>query len=1116
MPDMSQAETTSPASAGPDPRMTYWRSLDELQFTPQFEEFLHREFPQAASEFPKGMSRRRWLQLMGASLSLAGVAGCRWQEEEFLPDAGRVPDYIPGEPQFFSTMHELRGFARALMVRQFDGRPIKVEGNPDHPQSHGATDAFAQACILDLYDPDRTGRPRELADGRSTERTWGEAERAVRAVAEAAGDGARVRVLAGASSSPSRQRLEEALVGRFPQLGWVEYEPISRQNVTLGAQQAFGSRLRPHYRFEAADVILVIDGDPFGADPDQINHSRGWASRRDPESPMNRLYVVESQYSSTGVVADHREPVASSRIPQFLDELEAALGGAKSENPFVNALASDLNGSQGKGLIYVGAGQPAAVHARVHRLSARLGNIGQTVVFTEEPAPERAPYGEAMATLAREMSEGAVDTLVILRGNPAYDAPADVKFAEALAKVENSIHLGEYLNETSRLCRWFLPAAHAFEQWGDGRSYDGTLTIQQPLIEPLHDGRSELELLDFLISGRRGVLNRRPEDRRPEDRSPGEQIVRATIRAIGAGDEAAWKRALHDGFIADTAFQPVEASVQEGGEAGEATSLAENEFEIVFRESEQVFDGRFANNGWLQEVPAFLTKTTWDNVAIFSYSDAARLQIKNQDVVELSLGSARVRLPVYVLPGQAVGSVGVALGYGRIAAGLVGGYVTDDEELAAPVGANVYPLRTTAAMSFAAGVKVEPTGETYPVAITQDHYAIDTIGLKEIARRVPLLVREGTRGQYEAHHDFAQHLVHHPPLKSLWNEVDYTKDDMNEKRGHAWGMSIDLSKCIGCNACVVACQSENNVPIVGKEQVLRGREMHWLRIDRYFRGDPNVEGGKRGGVVIAGQPVLCMHCEHAPCEQVCPVAAAVHDRDGLNLMVYNRCVGTRYCNNNCPYKVRRFNFFNYDKQPANKKYLGLTVLQPDGDEATRTTVESLARMVHNPEVTVRSRGVMEKCTFCIQRIQNAKIQARNENVHASDPAKRREVTVPDGAVQTACGQVCPTGAIVFGDLLDPDSKVSKLHYMTKVKGTTVHPRAYGMLEELNVQPRTAYLARIRNPHLDLEKLEAYFRPVEGHASGHHDTPGGHDQDADHGGHQDEEDEHTQGSRGETT
>nr|MDQ3332680.1 4Fe-4S dicluster domain-containing protein [Planctomycetota bacterium] len=795
---------------------------------------------------------------------------------------------------------------------------------------------------------------------------------------------------------------------------------------------------------------------------------------------------------STGVAADHREPVASSRIPQFLDELEAAIGQAtgggepQSANAIIRALASDLAENTGKGLIYVGPRQPAAVHARVHRLNGRLENLGQTVVFTEESNPERPPYAEAIAELAKEMNDGNVETLLILRGNPAYDSPADVEFAAALQRVPNAIHLSEYRNETTRHCRWYLPGTHAFEQWGDGRTYDGTLSIQQPLIAPLHGGRSELEVLAMLLA---------------EGPRTGEQIVRETFGDVVGTDDTAWKQALHDGFVAESAPAAVEASAQDAGgaEAGESAALADGDYEIVFCESEQVYDGRFANNGWLQEVPAFLTKLTWDNAAILSYVDATKLGVEFQDVVRISFDGRSVELPVYVWRGLGLGSIAVGLGEGREAAGLVGGFESEDDDRRSPVvGVDAYALRTTGAMNFAAGVRVEKVaGRTHPLATTQDHFAIDPIGRNEINQRVPLLVREGTETHFHEHPDFVQHAVHHPPLESLWTSPDYSKD-------HAWGMAIDLSKCVGCNACVVACQSENNVPIVGKQQVLAGREMHWMRIDRYFRGNPEGRTADKGGPVVVGQPVLCMHCEHAPCEQVCPVAAAVHDHEGLNLMVYNRCVGTRYCNNNCPYKVRRFNYFNWNKQPANKKYRSLPVLGMSGEKVLEDASQSLAGMVFNPEVTVRSRGVMEKCTYCQQRIAAAKIEARNHNVHSDDPAVRKSLKVQDGAVQTACQQTCPTDAIVFGDLLDETSRVYKLHYMRQPEANVPpHPRSYAMLEELNVRPRTAYLARIKNPHPSLADIEAYAIPPLGHASGHHDTPGDHA----HEEHGDEEDHH---------
>lgn len=1092
---MSENESNVVSSEGIDPRTTYWRSLDQLRQTPQFEEFMHREFPQSASELPEGVSRRRWMQLMGASLALVGATGCRWQEEEFLPFAQRGPNYVPGEPEFFATMHELRGYARGLVVRQFDGRPIKIEGNPEHPQSgnpeelpadtplrspkkHGATDAFAQASILALYDPDRIGGPRDFVNGKWNERSWGDAEAVIRQLA--GGDSSKLRILAGASLSPSRARLEKAIVKKFPGSKWIEYESISGQNFEFGAELAFGKRLRPIYQFEKADIILSLDGDPFGGAPDQINQARGWATRRDPaDGEMNRLYVVESRFSATGAAADHRETMPSSRIPAFLDELEAAIGEAEkgevaTDDLFIKALALDLVEHKGSGLIYVGARQPAEVHARVHRLNGRLGNLNQTVEFQGVEGSQRPPYTEAIASLAKEMQSGAVETLIILQGNPAYDSPGDVPFAEALKKVPNTIHLSDYRNETSELCGWNLPAAHPLESWGDGVSYEGVLTMQQPLIAPLHDGKSVLEFLAMWLG---------------EGPREGQKIVRETH---GLSDPA-WRQALHDGFVLNKKPVVVKASLVKAAATASKPAVAPHNpegdtFEIVFCESEQVFDGRYSNNGWLQETPQFLSKLTWDNAAIMSVTDAENLGVGLQDVVTVTLDGESIDLPVYILPGQTDGSIAVEIGYGRTKAGLVGGYIDENgAEIAPPVGVDINRWRKTARMEFATGATVKPKpGAFYPLATAQDHFVMDTIGLEEIAKRTPSLVRESTPELMAKHPEMIEHAVHHPPLESLWDSPRYDID-------HAWGLSVDLSKCVGCNACIVACQSENNVPIVGKDQVHRGREMHWLRVDRYFRGNPRLsknpvskttqKADSPRSVVVSGQPVLCMHCEHAPCESVCPVAATVHDHEGLNVMVYNRCIGTRYCNNNCPYKVRRFNFFNWNEEPVNKKYLGLNVLS-EGDVAEeKAENRNLAGMVYNPEVTVRSRGVMEKCTYCIQRIQVAKIESRNQGMKNGEPNRK----VPDGMIQTACQQTCPTGAIVFGDLSDKNSRVSQLHYMSEHR----HPRAYGMLAEMNVRPRTAYLARIRNPHPLLAPYEPYSIPAVHHGAHEHDeTPPG--------------------------
>ena len=1039
----------------------YVRSFDEVADAPRFRQWLHREFPQAAEEFPEGLSRRRWLQLMGASLTMAGAAGCRWEAEELVPMAIRSAERLPGVPLKFATSWELGGVGRSLLVTSVDGRPVKIEGNPDHPQNGpvapggkkrakntvglGGSGVFDQAMILDLYDPDRSRGPaaRETKGGPFADRRWDEARGFLRTKL---GDGTGVRFLAEPSSSPTLRRVRDELVESLPNAGWVEYTPLSRDESTAGAKLAFGRPLRVRADLSDAAIILCLDADPLGDDPDHLAHTRAWAARRSPEDgSMNRLYSVESQYSQTGTAADHRYPLASTRIPQFLAQIEREVerrlggGGGKDAVPaFVRAVAEDLAKHRGTSAVLCGHRQQAAVHARVHRLNSLLGNVGKTVFFSEEPAAagtgdaERPTHADAIRKLADEMRSGAVRTLIVLRGNPAYDAPADVKFTEALAKVPLSIHFGTYRDETARLCDWHLPATHPLESWGDARTWDGTYTVQQPLIAPLFGGKTDAEFVSWLTEAA------------PQG---GYELTRATFEAVVGGGEDGWKTAVHAGFAEGTAFPPVSADAV--GDAPELPAdVGDGTLELVFTASESTLDGRFANNGWLQECPDYLTKLVWDNAAIVGPTTAAELGVEFGDLLTITVGGVPDTLPVYVLPGQARGSIGVSLGYGRRAAGVVGGNVGADlDEEILPVGTDVYPLRPGNAWVIPS-VQVAKTPGSYDLVTTQDHHAIDRTGMEQLVERVPELIREGTVEQFAEHPDFAEEMVHHPELESLWQAHEY--------EGRRWGMAIDLSKCTGCNSCVVACQSENNVPVVGKDQVDRGREMHWLRMDRYFTPNLVGEDGVRHGefqvedvldpaafdnAAAVGQPLMCVHCENAPCEQVCPVAATVHDAEGLNSMIYNRCVGTRYCSNNCPYKVRRFNWLNY-----NKRYEDANV--------------DLAGMVLNPEVTVRSRGVMEKCTYCVQRINYVKIEAKNDGR-----------AIEDGEIVTACQQACPAGAIVFGDLADRSSQARRLHE---------NPRAYKLLSELNVRPRTAYLARIRNPHELLAKGEAYYRPLGAH------------------------------------
>ncbi|WP_010587455.1 TAT-variant-translocated molybdopterin oxidoreductase [Schlesneria paludicola] len=1001
---------------------TYWRSLGELAATPEFTEFLHREFPVAASEFPQSMSRRRWLQLMGASLAMAGISGC-WQKETLAPFAARPENRIPGVPQRFATSLEMSGYARPVIVTAYDGRPIKIEGHVDHPASMGGTDSFTQAALLHLYDPDRSRDPQQYEGSEWFTRTWDdfvEYSKGVMTSARATG-GKGVRVIAEHSSSPSRLRLAQQFAKLLPEAKWYEHESVSRVNERQGGKLAFGQNVRPIYDLSKADVILALDSDLFDFHPNAVSLIRKWSERRVPEAgPMNRVYAVESQFSTLGVAADHRLPIRSCDIAHFLATLQESITAQASAEKapvidhsheeattkFIRVLASDLIAHRGKSVIVAGPSQSPEVIAAIYRLNAQLGNLGETVTFLAEPESTAVDTIDPLATLAEEMERGDVETLIVLGGNPAYESAS---FATAMAKVKHRVRLGAYVDETSQASNWHLPRAHQMEVWGDGYSYDGILTIRQPLIDPIFSSRSDEQLLALLNT-----------DEQPST----EAITRATLESMlaTAGLEDNWRTLVHDGFLSDKGLTKVTPTVV--ATAGTvAVPQASAGLEVVFCPSNSTYDGRFANNGWLQETPAPLTKMTWQNAAIIAPATSKELKINTGDVVRVTVRGKNLDLPAYVLPGQAKNSIGLALGYGRTAAGHVGG---DTAKNIAPVGANVSTLRARSTTTIDRDVKLVTTGKHVTLAITQDHHAIDKVGLSEIAGRIGELVREGTEKQFADHPDFAQHVVHHPPLESLWEE--------RSAEGHAWGMSIDLSRCIGCNACMVACQSENNVPIVGPEQVSKGREMHWIRVDRYFAGDID-------SPQVVTQPVTCQHCENAPCEQVCPVAATVHSPEGLNDMAYNRCVGTRYCANNCPYKVRRFNFLDFTSHLSKAN-------------------EELSRLIINPEVTVRSRGVMEKCTFCVQRIQTVKIQAKNE-----------QRPIVDGAIQTACQQACPAGAIQFGDLMDKQSQVSKAH---------ANPRAYAMLAELNVKPRTKYLARIRNPHPELS---------DGHSTDHGDAHG---------------------------
>jgi len=976
---------------------TYWKSLEELAGAPQFLEFLHREFPEQASSFDDPEGRRGFLKVMGASLALAGLTGCtRQPEEKIVPYVKPPEEIVPGRPLFFATAVTDGGYAKGVLVESHMGRPTKIEGNPDHPASLGATDVFGQASVLDLYDPDRSQTLTYLGEIRP----WGSFLAAVKAAlgAQRAARGAGLRILTDTVTSPTLAGQIQDLLAANPGARWHAYDPAGSDSARTATSQAVGTPSEVLYDLDKADVILCLDADFIGSGPANLRLIRAFASRRrlggeQSAAGMNRLYVAESSPSLTGAQADHRLPLRASEVEALAQAVASAAGAGSSASSsphagWAAAVAKDLQAHAGRSVVMAGPWQPPSVHALVHGINQKLGNVGQTVNYAASADARPMDQMASLRELAAAMDAGQVQALLILGGNPVYDAPADLEFARRMDKVPLRIHSGLYEDETAERCHWHVPAAHALEAWSDARAFDGTVTIVQPLIAPLYAGcKSAHEVV--------AAFTDRPE-------RSGYDIVRDYWKSQGVlgTDEKAWQRALHDGVLAAPAASAVKSAApatiasMPGAAPPPPASPAEG-YEIVFRPDASVRDGRFANNGWLQELPRPLSKLTWDNAALMSPRTGQALGISIEstslgnytDVVELRYRGRTVKAPAWIVPGHPDGTVTVHLGYGRTRAGRVG----------SGVGFNAYALRTSDAPWFGGGLQVKKTGERHLLACTQDHWSME-------GRNPP---RAGTLEEYEKKPDYAQEQFEVPPRElTLYPAYKYG--------GHAWGMTIDLNSCVGCNACTIACQAENNIPVVGKEQVGRGREMHWIRVDRYYSGpveNPDTHH----------QPVPCMQCENAPCEVVCPVAATSHSDEGLNDMVYNRCVGTRYCSNNCPYKVRRFNFFLYS----------------DFDTPS-------LKLQKNPDVTVRSRGVMEKCTYCVQRINRARIDARNEG----RPIK-------DGEIKTACQAACPGEAIVFGDVNDPSSRVSKLK---------AEPRNYGLLAELNTRPRTTYLAHVKNPN----------------------------------------------------
>jgi molybdopterin-containing oxidoreductase family iron-sulfur binding subunit len=1086
--------------AGSDGRL-YWRSLGELSDTPEFREYLHREFPDQASEWNDPKGRRNFLKLMSASLALAGIGACtRQPPESIVPYVRQPEDIVPGRPLFYASALHFSGTAVPVLVESHMGRPTKIEGNPQHPASLGATDTLAQAAVLDLYDPDRAKTVTYRQEVRGATVFTSAVQLALGTQKAKAGAG--LHFLTPPVTSPSLAEMMAGILREYPEAKWHQYDAVARP-ASLSADVAKSSII---YNFRNADVIVSLDADFLSAGPGSVRYSKDFAARRrlsDEAKTMNRLYVVESTPTLTGAKADHRLPLRASDIAGFAQQLAAAVGAgggapagrnaSADETKWVAAIAKDLQAHKGRSLVVAGDWQPDAVRATARAINDALGNTGTTVTYGSNIEAAGTAGTTSIAELVKAIDAGQVDLLVMMGGNPVFTAPADLQFAEKLSKVALTVYHGTHPDETSFLCHWHVPETHALESWGDYRAFDGTVTLAQPLIAPLYEGMSAHEFLATFTSqpGRRGMEIVKEFWTKAYSSGQGGWTFKHPVEGESfANADVFWRTALHEGFISGTsladggpatalaagpAAAPTTAAGPDataGAAAGAATSQAaagqlppqaagdqqsaaipatqvpapptstapgatatnqpaqpatasvlppaqpptatpgggsQGPLEIIFRPDPTVWDGRFANNGWLQELPKPFTKVTWDPTAWVAPSLAQARGLRNGDLIELQYRNATARLPIFIVPGHPAQSVTVFFGYGRQQSGRVGNAVGTAADF------NAFRLRTSDAPWFGTGLEIRKVGDHYPLATTQQHHSMEG--------RAP--VRSATLAQYTEHpgviHDQGHSI---PRTLTLYPEHEYN--------GYKWGMAIDLGSCTGCSSCTVACQAENNIPVVGKEQVIKSREMHWIRVDHYWASDSHDVDQAES----YHQPVPCMQCENAPCETVCPVAATTHSAEGLNDMVYNRCVGTRYCSNNCPYKVRRFNFLLY----------------------ADWNTESLHGL-RNPDVSVRSRGVMEKCTYCVQRINQARVDS-----------KREDRRIRDGEIVPACASACPSDAIVFGDLNDPASEVNKLK---------AQARNYGVLEDLNTRPRTTYLAEIRNPNPEL----APATPV-GNTTGH--------------------------------
>jgi molybdopterin-containing oxidoreductase family iron-sulfur binding subunit len=985
----------------------FWRSVDELADSPDFAELVNEEFPSQASEWIDPVSRRSFLKVMGASMALAGLAGCTKQPDEpIYPYVTAPPDLTLGKPDYFASAFPFTTGAVPVLIKSSAYRPIKVDGNPEHPYIRGGSDPITQATLLDMYDPDRS----QHVVYRGETRNWASFLAAFRGMLadKKPGGGQGLYFLSSTVTSPTMAAQWQQGQKNYPQAKFVQYDPVNRDNHYAAAKQAFGQFVDAQYHLDQADVIVSLDADFLGGAqfPGFHKLARDYAQKRklDGTDQMNRLYVVESVTTTTGFKAEHRLAVKPSQVAAFAQSLASAVGagGASSgswsdhDAKYLQGVAADLKKNGGKCVVIPGEFAPPDVHLAAFAINQALGNVGRTVVYTDTVNPMPSIQGDDLKALVADMNAGKVDWLVILNANPVYATPADLDFESALNKVGTVVHLGSHLDETGEQAHWHINNAHYLEMWSDARAYDGTVSIVQPMIDPMYGGHTAHEILQSLLDN---------PDVAAYD------AVRATWMGNGGtlakGDaEFNWRKALHDGWIDGTAFTP-KTVTPKGGLATSTSTAAASGIEVAFRPDAHVYDGRYANVGWMQEIPRPVTNLSWDNAALMSFATMEKNGFAENDAVEISVGGKKIVAGALAIPGQPDDTVVVTLGQGRRIGRVAGG-----------VGYNAYLIQQSGAPWMLAGATLRKTGDIYDICVTKSHHidqrsvkaggdGSDTHSIEGNESLDRGIIRYTTLSEYRKDPEFAHEGVARwtpEPNESMFPAYRYDKN--------AWGMSIDLNSCVGCNACVTACYAENNIPVVGRHQVKVGRLMQWIRIDMYFEGDLAAPRAHF-------QPMTCHHCENAPCEQVCPVGATVHSPEGLNLMIYNRCVGTRYCSNNCPYKVRRFNFLLYSDYET----------------------ESL-KLMRNPEVSVRSRGVMEKCSYCSQRIEAVKIEADKEN---------RDIR--DGEIRTACQQACPTDAILFGNINDKTSRVAKIK---------TNERTYGVLADINTRPRTTYVAGVLN------------------------------------------------------